>query len=61
MHSGARYLEIDVRLSAALSQALRGGRLSFTVLAGKPHCEAVTSNILKISMTLILLNDPYPL
>jgi hypothetical protein len=41
MHTGARYLEIDVRLSAALSQALRGGRLSFTVLAGKPHCEAV--------------------
>ena len=61
MHTGARYLEIDVRLSAALSQALRGGRLSFTVLTGKPHCDAVIFKELKISMTVILLMDEsYP-
>jgi hypothetical protein len=60
MHTGARYLEIDMRLLAALSQGLREGRLSFTVLAGKPHCEAVTSKNLKISMTLILLYSSYP-
>jgi len=53
-------LEIDMRLLAALSQGLREGRLSFTVLAGKPHCEAVTSKNLKISMTLILLYSSYP-
>jgi hypothetical protein len=47
MHTGARYLKIDVRLSAALSQRLREGRLSFTVLAGKPHPIAREVNISK--------------
>jgi hypothetical protein len=60
VHTCARYLEIDVRLLAALSQGLREGRLSFTMLAGKPHCEEVTSNILKISMTLIPRVHSYP-
>jgi hypothetical protein len=59
MHTGARYLKIDVRLSAALSQRLREERLSFTVLAGKPHSLAVIFKESEIILTFILLNELY--